>query len=237
MTQVSHLWRRREEGQIGRVLDCKAVLKIFQPGQWRVLEPKSPTEESHILQELCALVFLPSLLFVSSRGMHGFTAHSDAFRAQQLELSVNYAFGSKRSESHISWLLPSFLSFPFLPFFFLFFFHLRFLECCLGTSLGIRYWWYTVKKTNILSTFIELHYLFFFMIFCRSLLMNSTEGNLSGGRGIYQALCLPSPPPYPTEPSQLSGVALRWSYFLNPKPSHSYLWIYLQKKIIRKCES
>lgn len=47
--------------------------------------------------------------------MHGFTAHSDAFRAQQLELSVNYAFGSKRSESHISWLLPSFLSFsPFL---------------------------------------------------------------------------------------------------------------------------
>lgn len=32
----------RKEGQICRVLDCNAVLKNFQPGQWRLLEPKSP---------------------------------------------------------------------------------------------------------------------------------------------------------------------------------------------------
>lgn len=47
--------------------------------------------------------------------MHGFIVHSDAFRIQQLELSVNYSFCSRRSESHILWLLSSFLSFsPFL---------------------------------------------------------------------------------------------------------------------------
>lgn len=57
---------------------------------------------------------------------------------------------------------PSFL---FLPVFLLFFFQLRCLECCLGSSLGARYWWHRMNKTDILSTLMELHYLLFFMNF------------------------------------------------------------------------
>lgn len=121
-------WRRsdtyegeRKEVCIERVSECSAVLKKFHPGQWGVHEPKSTSKESHISQELSALVPQPCLLFGWEQPWDAWSwgTCSDAFRAQQLEPSVNYALGSRRSERHILWLLSSFspsLS-SILPFF------------------------------------------------------------------------------------------------------------------------
>lgn len=106
--------RERKEGWIGRVLGGSAVLTNFQLGLWGVLQ-RSPSEESHNLWELSASVLLPSLLFESSRGMHGLCAcivmHSDpsSWSYQSIMLLVA---GDLRALFHGP---PSFLFPPCFP--------------------------------------------------------------------------------------------------------------------------
>ena len=55
------LWRREGEkkGRVGRIFDCSTVLRTFCQGQWGVLEPKSLSGKSCVLQELASF-YAPS---------------------------------------------------------------------------------------------------------------------------------------------------------------------------------
>lgn len=148
--QVWPLWRR-EGGWRGRVSNCKAVLKRVLTGP-----VVSIRRTPHFTGTVC-ITLLPCSLFKSSREMHGVSAH----RAVRSELS-SWTYQSITSNVYYKSLcspeiweahfMVSTLFLPFLPFFLLFFSQVRLLECCLGSRFGARDGWYTVNKTNGLST-------------------------------------------------------------------------------------
>lgn len=101
----------RKEGWIGRVLGGSAVLTNFQLGLCLGSPSEIPIRRvPQFMGTVCLSTPAKLTLWEQPWDAWSLCSHSDAFRCQQLELSVNYAFGSRRSESPISW--PS----SFLPF-------------------------------------------------------------------------------------------------------------------------